>query len=32
MFGNASHITILEKDAELYLACIRDFLARHVPV
>ncbi len=32
MFGNASHLTILEKEAELYLACIRDFLARRVPV
>jgi proline iminopeptidase len=32
VFGNASHLTILEKEAELYLACIRDFLARRVPV
>jgi proline iminopeptidase len=31
VFGNASHLTILEKEAELYLACIRDFLARRVP-
>jgi proline iminopeptidase len=31
VFGNASHITILEKEADLYLACIRDFLARRVP-
>lgn len=30
VFGNASHITILEKEAELYLACIRDFLVRRV--
>jgi proline iminopeptidase len=30
VFGNASHITILEKEAELYLACIRDFLTRRV--
>ncbi len=30
IFGNASHITILEKEAELYLASIRDFLERRV--
>ena len=30
VFGNASHITILEKEADLYLACIRDFLERRV--
>ena len=30
VFGNASHLTILEKEAELYLACIRDFLDRRV--
>jgi pimeloyl-ACP methyl ester carboxylesterase len=30
VFGNASHITILEKEADLYLACMRDFLARRV--
>jgi proline iminopeptidase len=28
VFGNASHMTILEKEAELYLASIRDFLER----
>jgi proline iminopeptidase len=32
VFGNASHVTIHEKEADLYLACIRDFLARRVPV
>ncbi len=32
VFGNASHLTILEKEADLYLACIRDFLARRVPI
>lgn len=31
IFGNASHVTIHEKEADLYLACIRDFLARRVP-
>ncbi len=31
VFGNASHITILEKEADLYLACIRDFLGRRLP-
>jgi proline iminopeptidase len=30
VFGNSSHITILEKEAELYLASIRDFLERRV--
>lgn len=30
VFGNASHLTMLEKEADLYLACIRDFLARRV--
>ena len=30
IFGNASHMTILEKEAELYLASIRDFLERRV--
>lgn len=30
VFGNASHLTILEKEAELYLACLRDFLERRV--
>ncbi len=30
VFGNSSHITILEKEAELYLAAIRDFLERRV--
>ena len=30
VFGNSSHITILEKEAELYLASIRDFLGRRV--
>ena len=29
IFGNASHMTILEKEADLYLACIRDWLDRH---
>jgi proline iminopeptidase len=28
VFGNASHLTIMEKEAELYLACIRDFVER----
>jgi len=28
IFGNASHLTILEKEADLYLAVIRDFLDR----
>jgi proline iminopeptidase len=32
IFGNASHVTIQEKEADLYLACIRDFLDRRVPV
>jgi proline iminopeptidase len=32
VFGNASHLTMLEKEADLYLACIRDFLARRVPI
>ena len=26
VFGNSSHLTILEKEADLYLAVIRDFL------
>jgi proline iminopeptidase len=30
VFGNSSHMTILEKEAELYLATIRDFLARRL--
>jgi proline iminopeptidase len=30
VFGNSSHLTILEKEAGLYLACIRDFLARRL--
>jgi proline iminopeptidase len=30
VFGNASHLTILEKEAELYLASIRDFLERRL--
>ncbi len=30
VFGNASHMTIYEKEAELYLACIRDFIGRRV--
>ncbi|MEP6642384.1 MAG: proline iminopeptidase-family hydrolase [Gaiellales bacterium] len=30
VFGNASHMTILEKEADLYLASIRDFLERRV--
>jgi proline iminopeptidase len=30
IFGNSSHMTILEKEAENYLAVIRDFLARRV--
>jgi proline iminopeptidase len=29
VFGQSSHLTILEKEADLYLAVIRDFLARH---
>ena len=29
ILGNASHLTILEKEADLYLAVIRDFLDRH---
>lgn len=28
VFGNSSHFTILEKEADLYLAVIRDFLTR----
>jgi proline iminopeptidase len=28
VFGNSSHLTILEKEADLYLAVIRDFLER----
>lgn len=32
IFGNASHLTILEKEAEAYLAVIRDFLARRLGV
>ncbi len=28
VFGNSSHLTILEKEADLYLAVIRDFLSR----
>jgi L-proline amide hydrolase len=28
VFGNSSHMTILEKEAEAYLAVIRDFLQR----
>jgi proline iminopeptidase len=31
VFGNSSHLTILEKEADLYLAVIRDFLRRRVP-
>jgi len=30
VFGNASHLTIMEKKAELYLACARDFLKPRV--
>ena len=30
IFGNSSHMTILEKEAENYLAVIRDFLQRQV--
>ena len=30
VFGNSSHLTILEKEAGLYLAVIRDFLARRL--
>jgi proline iminopeptidase len=30
IFGNSSHLTILEKEADLYLAVIRDFLARRL--
>jgi len=30
VFGNASHMTILEKEADLCLAVIRDFLARRL--
>jgi proline iminopeptidase len=30
VFGNSSHLTILEKEADLYLAVIRDFLARRL--
>jgi proline iminopeptidase len=30
IFGNSSHLTILEKEANLYLAVIRDFLARRL--
>ena len=29
--GPQAFFDILEKEAELYLACIRDFLARRVP-
>ena len=29
VFGNSSHLTIFEKEAEPYLAVIRDFLERH---
>ena len=29
ILGNSSHLTILEKEAELYLAAIRDWLERH---
>lgn len=32
IFGNASHLTILEKEAEAYLAVIRDFLQRRLPL
>jgi proline iminopeptidase len=30
IFGNSSHLTILEKEADLYLAVIRDFLERRL--
>jgi proline iminopeptidase len=30
VFGNSSHLTILEKEADLYLAVIRDFLERRI--
>jgi proline-specific peptidase len=30
VFGNASHLTILEKESDLYLACIRNFLERRL--
>lgn len=30
IFGNSSHLTILEKEAEAYLAVIRDFLERRL--
>ncbi len=30
VFGNSSHLTILEKEADLYLAVIRDFLRRRL--
>jgi proline iminopeptidase len=30
VFGNSSHMTILEKEAEAYLAVIRDFLQRRL--
>jgi proline iminopeptidase len=30
VFGNSSHLTILEKEADLYLAVIRDFLERRL--
>lgn len=30
VFGNSSHLTILEKEADLYLAVIRDFLTRRM--
>ncbi len=30
IFGNSSHLTILEKEANVYLAVIRDFLQRHL--
>jgi proline iminopeptidase len=29
IFGNASHALLLEKDADLYLAVVRDFVRRH---
>jgi L-proline amide hydrolase len=32
VFGNSSHLTILEKEAEAYLAVIRDFLQRRLGV
>jgi proline iminopeptidase len=30
VFGNSSHLTILEKEADVYLAVIRDFLERRL--